>query len=187
MFVKDRYGIPMIITETGTDATQGDERIESWLVRHLEWTRRAIKDGADTRGFFYWSLTDNYEWNHGMDMKFGLYAVAKDADKTRTAALGGRHVRRDHQEERHQRGAAQEVPRRVTQAAVAPEEMGRPAELLSKALIKFVPHSILYRVRHRKLLNYDDSAGDALDTVSGTLDTVSGALDTVLGPRMVSR
>ena len=75
----------MMITETGTDATPGDERIESWLVRHLEWTKRAIKDGADTRGFFYWSLTDNYEWNHGMDMKFGLYAVGTDAGKTRTA------------------------------------------------------------------------------------------------------
>lgn len=85
IFVKDRYAIPIIITETGTDATPGDERIESWLVRHLEWTKRAIKDGADTRGFFYWSLTDNYEWNHGMGMKFGLYAVANDAAKTRTA------------------------------------------------------------------------------------------------------
>ncbi len=85
LFVKDRYAIPMIITETGTDGAPGEERIESWLVRHLEWTKRAIKDGADTRGFFYWSLTDNYEWNHGMNMKFGLYAVGTDAAKTRTA------------------------------------------------------------------------------------------------------
>ena len=75
MFVKDRYAIPMIITETGTDATADDGAVE----------KRALKDGADTRGFFYWSLTDNYEWNHGMDMKFGLYAVANDAAKTRTA------------------------------------------------------------------------------------------------------
>lgn len=85
MFVKDRYAIPMMITETGTDAAADGVRVESWLVRHLEWTKRAIKDGADVRGFFYWSLTDNYEWNHGMDMKFGLYGVANDAAKTRTA------------------------------------------------------------------------------------------------------
>lgn len=85
MHVKDRYGIPMIVTETGTDAAPGEVRVESWLVRHLEWTKRAIKAGADVRGFFYWSLMDNYEWNHGMDMKFGLYAVANDAAKTRTA------------------------------------------------------------------------------------------------------
>ncbi len=85
LHVKDRYGIPMIITETGTDAAPGEARVESWLVRHLEWTKRAIKAGADVRGFYYWSLMDNYEWNHGMDMKFGLYAVANDAAKTRTA------------------------------------------------------------------------------------------------------
>lgn len=84
MFVKDRYDIPMMITETGTDGAPDGVRIESWLVRHLEWTKRAIKDGADVRGFFYWSLTDNYEWNHGMAMKFGLYEIANDAAKTRT-------------------------------------------------------------------------------------------------------
>lgn len=82
--VKSRYGLPMIVTETGTDAAAGGEVVESWLVRHLEWTKRAIKDGADVRGFFYWSLMDNYEWNHGMGMKFGLYEVGTDAAKTRT-------------------------------------------------------------------------------------------------------
>ncbi|MDP2272206.1 MAG: glycoside hydrolase family 1 protein [Archangium sp.] len=85
MFVKERYAIPMMITETGTDAASDGTKVESWLVRHLEWTKRAIKDGADVRGFFYWSLTDNYEWNHGMNMKFGLYGVENDAAKTRTA------------------------------------------------------------------------------------------------------
>ena len=50
-----------------------------------QWTKRAIDDGADVRGYFYWTLMDNYEWNHGMDMKFGLYAVGSDAAKTRTA------------------------------------------------------------------------------------------------------
>lgn len=85
LWVKDRYGLPMMVTETGTDGAADPVKIESWLVRHLEWTKRAIKDGADVRGFFYWSLTDNYEWNHGMNMRFGLYEVAKDAAKTRTA------------------------------------------------------------------------------------------------------
>ncbi len=85
LHVKERYGIPMIVTETGTDGAGDEEKIASWLVRHLEWTKRAIKDGADVRGFFYWSLMDNYEWNHGMDMKFGLYSVGSDVAKTRTA------------------------------------------------------------------------------------------------------
>jgi beta-glucosidase/6-phospho-beta-glucosidase/beta-galactosidase len=36
---------------------------------------KAIADGADVRGAFYWSLFDNYEWAFGYSMKFGLYAV----------------------------------------------------------------------------------------------------------------
>ena len=41
------------------------------------------------RGYFAWSLMDNYEWNHGMDMRFGLYAV-DPATKRRTIREAGR-------------------------------------------------------------------------------------------------
>jgi hypothetical protein len=34
---------------------------------------RSMADGADVRGVFYWTLTDNIEWHHGFKMKFGLY------------------------------------------------------------------------------------------------------------------
>ena len=86
MHVKTRYGLPSYITETGAQV-QTDERLgASWLVRYSTWTRRAIRDGADIRGFFYWTLMDNFEWNHGMSYRFGLYAVDKaDPLKTRTA------------------------------------------------------------------------------------------------------
>ena len=83
-WAKNRYGKPIYITETGTDAAADPEKAASWLVRYLTMTQKAQQDGADVRGFFYWSLIDNYEWNHGMAMKFGLYAVANDAQKTRT-------------------------------------------------------------------------------------------------------
>ena len=74
MRVAKRYGKPLYVTETGT--TQDDEpRAAAWMVRTLAETRHAIRDGADVRGYFAWSLMDNYEWNHGMGMKFGLYAV----------------------------------------------------------------------------------------------------------------
>lgn len=77
MNVATRYGKPIYVTETGT--TQDDEaRGAAWLVRTLAATRRAIQDGADVRGYFAWSLMDNYEWNHGMGMRFGLYAVHPD-------------------------------------------------------------------------------------------------------------
>lgn len=74
MRVAQRYKKPIYVTETGTE--QDDEpRGAAWVVQTLAETRHAIKDGADVRGYFSWSLMDNYEWNHGMNMKFGLYAV----------------------------------------------------------------------------------------------------------------
>jgi beta-glucosidase/6-phospho-beta-glucosidase/beta-galactosidase len=87
MKVGKRYGKPMFVTETGTP--QDDEpRAAAWTVRTLSETRHAIRDGADVRGYFAWSLMDNYEWNHGMGMKFGLYAV--DAtDKSRAMRDAG--------------------------------------------------------------------------------------------------
>jgi len=72
--VARKYGKPLYVTETGT-AQDDEPRGAAWIVRTLAETRRAIRDGADVRGYFAWSLMDNYEWNHGMNMRFGLYAV----------------------------------------------------------------------------------------------------------------
>jgi beta-galactosidase len=73
-----KYGKPLYVTETGT--TQDDEpRAAAWIVQTTSEVRRAIKDGVDVRGYFAWSLMDNYEWNHGMNMRFGLYAVHPDS------------------------------------------------------------------------------------------------------------
>lgn len=78
MVAKKEFGLPSMITENGTPIEADDDTAPSFLVRHLTWVSRAIRDGADIRGYFYWSLLDNYEWNHGMGMRFGLYAVDKD-------------------------------------------------------------------------------------------------------------
>ncbi len=86
MHIKDRYGLPTFVTETGAQVQTNSAAGASWLVRHAIWIRRAIRDGADVRGFFYWTLMDNFEWNHGMGYQFGLYAVDKnDPQKKRVA------------------------------------------------------------------------------------------------------
>lgn len=84
VFTAHEYGKPVIVTECGKPDPLDDGTAPEFLLRHLVWLSRAIGDGADVRGFFYWSLMDNYEWNHGMGMKFGLYAVDPlDSQKTR--------------------------------------------------------------------------------------------------------
>jgi beta-glucosidase/6-phospho-beta-glucosidase/beta-galactosidase len=82
-YVNVDLGKPAIITENGTG---GDANTPGFIVDNLEAVAQAMAAGADVRGYFYWTLTDNYEWNHGMDIRMGLYAVSKDdPTKTRTA------------------------------------------------------------------------------------------------------
>ena len=42
---------------------------------HMLATKRAIEDGANVKGFFYWSLLDNYEWAQGYEKRFGMVHV----------------------------------------------------------------------------------------------------------------
>lgn len=72
---QSRYGLPLYVTETGTDAIRDQERPRRWLLGTLAATHAAIERGVDVRGYFYWTLMDNYEWNHGMDSRFGLFSV----------------------------------------------------------------------------------------------------------------
>ncbi len=79
------YGLPVIITENGTSR----DKTTAWddYVRpHLIALHDAMADPeVRVLGYFYWSLLDNYEWNHGMAMRFGLYGVdTDDATKPRT-------------------------------------------------------------------------------------------------------
>jgi beta-glucosidase/6-phospho-beta-glucosidase/beta-galactosidase len=81
-YVNVDLGLPAIMTENGT-AIGSDESVgPPFLVRNLRAVGEALRAGADVRGYFYWTLTDNYEWNHGMDIRMGLFAVDKD-DKSK--------------------------------------------------------------------------------------------------------
>jgi beta-glucosidase/6-phospho-beta-glucosidase/beta-galactosidase len=67
------YGLPIYITENGLADGDDDQR-PGYLVRHLNVIDQAIAGNvADVRGYFHWSLMDNFEWSSGYYPKFGLY------------------------------------------------------------------------------------------------------------------
>ncbi|BAA29440.1 glycoside hydrolase family 1 protein [Pyrococcus horikoshii] len=69
-----RYGRPLYITENGI-ATLDDEWRVEFIIQHLQYVHKAIEDGLDVRGYFYWSFMDNYEWKEGFGPRFGLVEV----------------------------------------------------------------------------------------------------------------
>jgi beta-glucosidase len=69
-----RSGRPLLVTENGT-ADASDRQRSSFLVRHLAEVSRAIADGVDVRGYYHWSLLDNFEWSEGYSARFGLHHV----------------------------------------------------------------------------------------------------------------
>lgn len=68
------YSLPIYITEHGSASADEDFRIQD-LTGHLLELHAAIHAGVDVRGFFYWSLLDNFEWQFGYTKKFGLFSV----------------------------------------------------------------------------------------------------------------
>ncbi|WP_422398017.1 GH1 family beta-glucosidase [Streptomyces nigra] len=76
-------GLPLYITENGAaydDKPDAEGRVHdperiAYLHGHLAEVRRAIADGADVRGYFLWSLLDNFEWAYGYEKRFGAVYV----------------------------------------------------------------------------------------------------------------
>ena len=70
-----RYAtLPLVVTEAGIATGTGARRTEN-IVRVLEQIERARAAGVDVRGYYHWSLMDNFEWAEGFGPKFGLYSV----------------------------------------------------------------------------------------------------------------
>lgn len=67
-------GLPLVVTESGIATEVGERRAEN-IVRSLEQIAEAQAEGADIRGYYHWSLTDNFEWAEGYEPRFGLYHV----------------------------------------------------------------------------------------------------------------
>ncbi len=82
-FMYERYGVPLFITENGLanadwvslDGAVHDPQRIDFTRRYLLALERAIADGVDMRGYFHWSLMDNFEWANGYRERFGLVFV----------------------------------------------------------------------------------------------------------------
>lgn len=72
--VANDISIPIIVTEHGI-ATNDDEKRVEFIRRGLEGVKRCIEDGFDVRGYLHWTTFDNYEWQSGYSMTFGLIGV----------------------------------------------------------------------------------------------------------------
>ncbi len=70
--------LPMTVTESGLAAENGKRRAEH-VVRSLEQIHKAMSEGVDVRGYYHWSLYDNFEWAEGYEPRFGLYRVDFDS------------------------------------------------------------------------------------------------------------
>lgn len=73
-------GRPIYVTENGI-ATNDDSRRVAYIDAALAAMRAAQADGADVRGYFHWSLLDNFEWTAGYAQHFGLVAVDRASFK----------------------------------------------------------------------------------------------------------
>lgn len=76
-------GVPLVITENGAafpdrqadDGSVPDPDRIAYLAAHIAAVQEAVAQGADVRGYFVWSLLDNFEWSYGYDKRFGIVRV----------------------------------------------------------------------------------------------------------------
>ncbi|MET9499278.1 family 1 glycosylhydrolase [Streptomyces sp. NPDC006552] len=82
-----RYpGVPLLVSESGIASESGKRRAE-FTVRALQQIERVRAEGVDVRGYYHWSLLDNFEWLMGYSARFGLYSVDRTTmERTPTEA-----------------------------------------------------------------------------------------------------
>lgn len=80
------YSLPIYITENGI-ADRDDSRRSDYLHAHINVIHRLKNQGMDIRGYYHWSLLDNFEWIKGFWPRFGLYQVNYETfERTQTAS-----------------------------------------------------------------------------------------------------
>ncbi len=87
-FAAEQAGVPVLVTENGM-ATGDDEARIAYTRAALEGLAQCIDDGVDVRGYLHWTLLDNFEWNAGYAITFGLVSVDRETF-ARTVRPSGR-------------------------------------------------------------------------------------------------
>jgi len=85
------YGRPIIVTENGI-ADREDRLRPQFLYEHLRVLAQVISEGVDIRGYYHWSLIDNFEWIKGFKPRFGLYHI--DYETLKRTARPSAHLYR---------------------------------------------------------------------------------------------
>jgi len=128
--------LPIIVTECGVADDDDDMRPEH-VRRHLHITAEAIADGLDVRGFYHWSLMDNFEWAEGYEQRFGLYHVDFSTQK-RTLKNGGKQFA--------DIAKAHRTPQVVIMAGGLGTRLGEMTEWKPKSLIEVNGQPILTHI-----------------------------------------
>ncbi len=76
-YASEVTGSPVFVTENGIGTTDDAQRIR-YVTDALGGVKRCLDDGIDVRGYFYWSLLDNFEWALGYGPRFGLVSVERE-------------------------------------------------------------------------------------------------------------
>ena len=76
-YVSSKTKTPIMITENGIGTDDDNQRIE-YLTTALQGLQKCLDDGIDVRGYFCWSLLDNFEWLFGYKPRFGLVEVNRN-------------------------------------------------------------------------------------------------------------
>jgi beta-glucosidase len=88
-FNYERYKLPIVITENGmancdwihSDCKVHDQQRIDFITKYLKQYKRAIDEGIPCKGYFQWSIMDNFEWAHGYSKRFGIVHVDYQTQK----------------------------------------------------------------------------------------------------------
>ena len=76
------FGLPVYITENGVEDSEDTFR-PNYLVQHIHQIWRGVNFNLPIRGYFHWSLVDNFEWERGWSQRFGLWALDTETQTRR--------------------------------------------------------------------------------------------------------